>query len=123
MHGRCDPPHIENADDHGDAYMASEHAEQTAKTRCTEGNGNKDDPRKDAVREKLRHENEEHVRRGRRPHRLTDPSSATEAGEKRRKHGIDLTASLCSLERVVRRWGETVPRGNSGWRGGNSLND
>ena len=33
---------------------------------------------------------------------LTDSSSATEAGEDRRKHGKELAASLCSLERVVR---------------------
>ena len=33
---------------------------------------------------------------------LTDSSSATEAGENRLNHGTDPTASLCSLERVVR---------------------
>ena len=33
---------------------------------------------------------------------LTDSSSATEAGEKRLNHGTSPTASLCSLERVVR---------------------
>ena len=33
---------------------------------------------------------------------LTNSSSATEAGEDRLNHGTDSTASLCSLERVVR---------------------
>ena len=34
--------------------------------------------------------------------RLTNSSSATEAGEDRLNHGKKPTASLCSLERVVR---------------------
>ena len=33
---------------------------------------------------------------------ITNSSSATEAGEDRLNHAIDLNASLCSLERVVR---------------------
>ena len=33
---------------------------------------------------------------------LTPPSSATEAGEEGLNHGTSPTASLCSLERVVR---------------------
>ena len=46
---------------------------------------------------------------------LTNSSSATEAGEEGCNHGKDLTASLCSLERVVRpapteRWRPEEPR-------------
>ena len=36
------------------------------------------------------------------PRCLTDPSSATEAGEDRQEHETEPAASLCSLERVVR---------------------
>ena len=47
------------------------------------------------------------LRRGFHQKQLTDPSSATEAGARGRNHGKEPTASLCSLERVVRHCGRS----------------